>query len=1346
MYMHRVKLALVLLLAVCVGGALPTWAQSTSTGTVAGSVNDPTGAVVAGAAVTLTDLGTNTARTTTTNASGRYIYVDVNPGIYSIAVSKSGFATTRTENQEVKVGASLTLNLALQVGAANVVVEVTTAGTELQTMNATVGNTITSLTLDNLPSLGRDVSSFVELQPGVGPDGSVAGAVLDQSYFSLDGGNNSSDMDGSQNVYFSSMAGDPTGGVATQNNLGAGVGGPTGVLPTPQDSVEEFKVNTAGQTADFNSSAGAEVKVGTKRGTNAWHGTAYEYYKDNNWSSQSWENDYENLLQPGSAPLPSFHYSRFGGAIGGPLIPKNILGGKTYFFANYEGFRFPNSETIFRDVPSPALIAGNITDPITGVVTSLASIDPRGIGVNPLVQQIWKTYEPQSNSTCQQNLCDGANELGFTANVALPTTSNFAVGRVDHDFGAKWHFMSSFRWNKLISNNDNQIDIGGFFPGDKLGVPASISKGPLQSHILVAGLTTNISSNTTNDLHYSFLRNWWAYARQGDTPQTATLGGALEIYSGQTAGEDQDLGPYNVNTQNTRNRIWDGHDQMIRDDISTLKGNHLFQFGGTYQHNWDYHQRTDNGGGINFQPVYELGNGDQGSELASNLSICNDANIPNCPSLTAAALGIVSIAQTVYTRSGTNLTLNPPLTPAFDKSTIPYYNVYFSDTWHMKPTFTLTYGLGWTLEMPPVEENGKQVELVDQSDQPISATSYLTNRKRAALQGQVYNPEIGFALVGNTANGLKYPYNPFYGSFSPRIAAAWNPHFDSDSLAGRIFGHEETVIRGGYGRVYGRLNGVDLVLVPLLGTGLMQPVQCVGGAASNGTCGASEHTTTPATAFRIGVDGLTAPLSSAPPSATLPQPDFPGYNAVSAATAESLDPNFRPNQVDSFDLTIQRQLSRKITLELGYIGRRITHEYLPINLNSVPYMMTLGGQSFAQAYKNVVLQYCGGVNGLAGGGCSGASTTAPTSVTPQPFFEAALAGTGYCTGFTSCTQAVVFNEGNPYGPGCPGTSCAPLNPNATKNLTNAQVWTLWSDLDSGPFNFAHSMMNTTTGPFGSQMTSGVGDNASVGFGNYNAGFASVKMADWRGLTMQSNFTWSKALGTAALVQATSEFTPDDAFNPYTMYGVQNFNRKFVYNTFFVYQPPFYKGQNGLVGRALGGWTFSSIFTAGSGTPIQLFTTTGGGQEYGAGDNTNFFGEENAVPLGHVEYGHAYYNRPSSGLPVNFFAQGTAAINDYRNPILGLDNRDGGTGIISGLRYWNMDFSIKKNFRVTEGISLEFQGVFANALNHNQWQDPLANAEAALFEGPSTFGTLGNGSAQAQPGGNRQIELGARVRF
>ena len=97
------------------------------------------------------------------------------------------------------------------------------------------------------------------------------------------------------------------------------------------------------------------------------------------------------------------------------------------------------------------------------------------------------------------------------------------------------------------------------------------------------------------------------------------------------------------------------------------------------------------------------------------------------------------------------------------------------------------------------------------------------------------------------------------------------------------------------------------------------------------------------------MDGLTAPLQ--PASATLPQPYYPGVNGISAATASALDPNFRPNEVDSVNLTIQRQLSRKVILGGWLIGRRITHEYQPINLNAVPYMMTQGGQQFAQAYR-----------------------------------------------------------------------------------------------------------------------------------------------------------------------------------------------------------------------------------------------------------------------------------------------------------------------------------------------------------------------------------------------------------
>jgi type 1 fimbria pilin len=166
MYTRSFKLALVLLLVVSLGSVLPAWAQSASSGTVAGTVTDQSNAVVPGATVTLTDTTTNTVRTTTTNKDGRYTVVDVPPGIYNVSISKTGFATTKTEHQEVTVGSSLTLNLSLQVGGANVVVEVQATGAELQTMNATVGNDITSIAIDNLPSLGRDVSTFLTLQPG----------------------------------------------------------------------------------------------------------------------------------------------------------------------------------------------------------------------------------------------------------------------------------------------------------------------------------------------------------------------------------------------------------------------------------------------------------------------------------------------------------------------------------------------------------------------------------------------------------------------------------------------------------------------------------------------------------------------------------------------------------------------------------------------------------------------------------------------------------------------------------------------------------------------------------------------------------------------------------------------------------------------------------------------------------------------------------------------------------------------------------------------------------------------------------------------------------------------------
>src|SRR5258708_29830401 len=317
--------ALLCLFALCPGSL---HAQSASGTSIAGVVTDSSGAVVVGASVKLTDKATHTPRTTSTNDVGRYFFAEVGSSDYEISVSKAGFRVTKT-TVTASVGVPLTVDLKLELGAVSETVEVTANNSELQTMNATIGNTVSAAALDALPSLNRDVSTFVELQPGVSPDGSVAGAVVDQSSFMLDGGNNTNDMDGSMSVYTSSFAGDPTGGISNQSFAVAS--GPTGVLPTPADSVEEFKVNTANQTADFNSSSGAQVEVVTRRGSDAVHGSIYEYYLDNNFSANTWDNN------ASGTKLPNWHRSRFGARAGGPIIPKKILGRKTPLFGNYEG-------------------------------------------------------------------------------------------------------------------------------------------------------------------------------------------------------------------------------------------------------------------------------------------------------------------------------------------------------------------------------------------------------------------------------------------------------------------------------------------------------------------------------------------------------------------------------------------------------------------------------------------------------------------------------------------------------------------------------------------------------------------------------------------------------------------------------------------------------------------------------------------------------------------------------------------------------------------------------------------------------------------------------------------------
>ena len=619
--------------------------------------------------------------------------------------------------------------------------------------------------------------------------------------------------------------------------------------------------------------------------------------------------------------------------------------------------------------------------------------------------------------------------------------------------------------------------------------------------------------------------------------------------------------------------------------------------------------------------------------------------------------------------------------------------------------------------------------MTDTSGKPISITNYLAQRQSAALSGSVYNPVLAYTNLANiTGASKKYPYNPFYGGLSPRVSAAWNPHF-RDGILGTLFGDGKTVIRGGYGRIFGRLNGVDLVLIPLLGTGLGQPISCIG-ASSNGQC-LGNGGVTPVTAFRIGTDGLKAPLPAV--TQTLTEPFIPGGANASAGSGSVLDPNFRPARTDNFTLSIQRELfSQKAILEVGYIGRIIRNEWQQVDYDAVPYMTTLGGQTFASAFANTYWALQQG--------------RAPA---PQAFFENALGGanSSFCKGFGSCTAAVAQNS------------------TMNSQIQSTQVYDLWAGLNSTSSWTLGRTMPSSPLNGGAGQLSAVYTDASIGFGNYNAVYLSLTTHDWHGVTLRSNFTWGRALGTGNQVQASSSYSVMDPWNVHAMYGPQYFDYKFLYNFTMVYQPKFFHQQKGVVGHLLGGWVIAPIFTIHSGPPLSVYSYSQGCQSFGEMNCSTGGTLDGAVLNGAFNYGNSVHynyavsessstnpngvaingNADNGGNNMNIYSNPIGAFNDYRNCVLGYDTSCGSNGNIRGLPVWNVDATVSKDIGIWKegrvGATLIFQ--FTNVFNHVNFINPYLD-----ITDPADFGVLGTSNPNGGGQGNtpRNMEFGIRLHF
>jgi hypothetical protein len=1294
---------------------------TTGASSVTGRVTDTSAAVIGGAEVTLTDLSTNIPITTETNNSGLYIFNNVTAGKYSLTVSKPGFSKAEVKDQTVLVGAATTVDIVLEVGQISEVVEVkTVAGAELQTLNSTMGQTITNEGMMDLPIINRDAGGLLFLQPTVAPtmggmvnnlgSGQVAGNMSDQNTYLLDGGNATSDFDGDNGTY---------------------VGSRSAVIPTPIESMEEVRINTNNMTADYGLTNGGQMLMNTKHGTNQFHGSAYDFFQSDVLAANDWFNNFHDLGKPKS------HYNRFGGSLGGPIGP-SFWGGKTYFYTNYEGERYPRSGPFEKAVPSQLFREGIIQERDANgnviqynLATSTACgasggmpCDPRGIGISPTISAMWSKYEPQCNDL---NFGDRLNTCGYISNLSYPLGNDFGVVRLDHDFGTKWRFFGSYRYFRQNNPTTNQVDIGGFLPGDTLGQAASASAFPLGPRYLVTGISGTLTPNLTNEGHISYTRNQWQYLRAGAEPQLPGLNGALEI-GGETTNA---LIPVNVDTQDARNRLWDGHDYDYRDTLSWLKGTHLFQFGGEFVHDHWHFDRYDNVVGGLTQLVEDVNNSGVNFTPAYLPVACTSTIVTSClPSgqlgdfeqSYAELAGIVDTTSIVATRTGANLTANPIGTPLRSFVTDQTYALFMNDSWKVKPNLTISYGLNWTLQMPPVDENGAQDVLTNASGQAITATQYYQAVERAANNGQVYNPLLAFTPVGDLTPGNKYPYRPFYGGFGPRVSVAWNPEV-KDGFLGKILGDKSTVFRAGYARFFSRSLAAGLVSTSVLGDGFLQPVGCQNPNMSGQCTGLGQ--VTPANAFRIGVDGANAPVGAITP--TLPIPVIPGTvagaNAPAATLIESLDQNWRPARSDQIDISIQRQLKGNMILEVGYVGTYASNLYAGVDFGDVPYMTKLGGQTFAQAYQNMYYALAAGAKNVA----------------PQPFFETALKGSSFCQGYSSCTAAVAGTQ--------------------SSQILTQSVNTLWSDLDTHWTAFGPALPTTTQCFYCYAYT-------SEGYSNYNAMVVTLQKRYSDGLTVNGNFTYGHALGLSSFNQSYTLAAVSNPFNLNADYGPQIFDRKFTFNLLSTYQLPFGKGKkwgnnaNPVLSRIISGWSVSPIFTYATGLPLGFIT--GSGQEVGQNPNDANISAE-AIPIsglasslsnsphfGIVTNTNVGVNGNSNngGSGVNFFSNPTAVFNSYSPFVLGVDGRTGGAGIARGGTRYNLDLGITKDTRFTERVGAQLYVQAFNVTNHMEWSDPSLNlqdpADFGALESQFNPGTLGGSGASANY--TRIIQIGLRVSF
>jgi hypothetical protein len=725
--------------------ALPLTAQ-TFFGTIVGNITDPSGAVVPGAAVTLTNSGTGETKTAKSDANGNYQFVNLVPGTYQVAIEATGFKRVAVDQIHVRVDTVSRANAALELGGVSETVQVSAETALLQTDTVAVGQVIESRTIQEMPLNGRNIMNLLTMVPSVIPQGASEGTPMSNqskgNNTSMGGWGNYQIGGGMANKSLSYVDGAPIN-LASRND--------TALIPT-QDAIQEFNVATNNVSAEFGGFAGGVVNMTTKSGTNAFHGSAYEYLRNDIFNANDFMNNKNGVVRP------PWKQNQWGANLGGPII-KN----KTFFYFVYEGFALRKGMALTETVPTLLMRAGDfseITQKIHDPLTTCGQLGNPACtsGTTRTVFAGNKIPENWINPTSKAMLIyyPLPNRSGVTNNLAYNKltggdTSQY-MARVDHNLTSNQRVFGRYTyWNMNAAPGDAFAGQSGA----KTGVTANLIK--VQQ--LVLGDTITISPTTVADFRIAYLRVNGSSMNQNVGADLSQFGTAWANLAKQVMftmyPRPAITGGYRTAPQSAS--LDRDNDFSYVGSLTKILGRHTVKFGGQLRRDAIASSSLGTGGGGLFT-------------FDATLTSLNATNS------STSGYGFASF-MLGYPTSGswsTTWTTHQKLMS---------YGFYVADTFQVTSKLTLNYGLRWDQPGSFTEEDdsnsvwlGNLVpSLAQQTGLSLHGKPVLVNssdypdRQERKLSWKQYSPRFGFAyrvtdkLVIRSAYGISFLGAGLYG-------------------------------------------------------------------------------------------------------------------------------------------------------------------------------------------------------------------------------------------------------------------------------------------------------------------------------------------------------------------------------------------------------------------------------------------------------------------------------------------------------------------------------------------------------------------------------------------------------